>query len=196
MTSEEFRRVKEDFIRRQGGGGTNNPVAVLVVAIIIIIVGVLLNNGAQAFLGSAYTTKGVLHYEKNFSKSTAEKTYYDVYVKYTVDGKEYNERLKGAEYGGNFRIITGEGKEVTIYYNPNNPREIRDKDSNIIGKAMIGIGAFLAILAIGDIIYSKAKGRKIDDTSANDNASEKFANRMEDFLNKTGIINDDKNGKI
>lgn len=52
------------------------------------------------------------------------------------------------------------------------------------------------VAALCDIIYCKVKGKKLNDTTDNDNASERFANRMEDFLNKTGIIDDNKNGKI
>lgn len=147
MTSDEFRRAKEDFLRRQTGG-SNNPVLLLVVAIICIVVGVFLNNGAQAFLGNAYTTKGILHYEKNFSKSTSEIDYYDVYVNYTVDGKEYYERLKGEEYSGNLRMLRKEGKEINIYYNPDNPKDIRDVDSNIIRKGYYWIWCFYVCCCI------------------------------------------------
>ena len=51
-------------------------------------------------------------------------------------------------------------------------------------------------MVLGKFIVSAIKGTKVNDPENGRAEAEKFANKMEDFLNKTGIIDDDKNGKI
>ena len=65
---------------------------------------------------------------------------YDVYVKYTVDGKDY--------YGRSDFYAPGyeAGKEIKIYYNPENPEEIH-------GDAK-GFGLYLMIL--GPVLFAAA----------------------------------------
>ena len=51
-------------------------------------------------------------------------------------------------------------------------------------------------MVLGKFIVSAIKGTKVNDPERGRAETEKFANKMEDFLNKTGIIDDDKDGKI
>lgn len=74
---------------------------------------------------------------------------YTVYVKYTVDGTEYE-----TEYG----VFSGfkEGDKKTIVYNPKNPTEISDPASTLLAIAILVGG--IASLAGG--IFSAVKAVK------------------------------------
>ena len=63
---------------------------------------------------------------------------YDVGVKYTVDGTEYDEVLQGIT---KYNI----GDKMTIYYNPENPNQITQSKSLIIPLIMI-IGGIAALV--------------------------------------------------
>ena len=64
------------------------------------------------------------------------------------------------------------------------------------GAGIITIGGLLVAVVLGKFIVSAIKGTKVNDPENGRAEAEKFANKMEDFLNKTGIIDDDKDGKI
>ena len=84
-------------------------------------------------------------YEEADPKDNQEATY-TVYVKYTVDGKEYEE-----EYG----IFPGykEGDTVRICYNPENAAEIAQPGNNkLMGSAIIAAGLIALILGIRSIV--------------------------------------------
>jgi hypothetical protein len=74
---------------------------------------------------------------------------YTVYVKYTVDGKEYE-----VEYGvfSGFKV----GDKKTLVYNPDNPEEISDPPSTLL--AIILLVGGIASLAGG--IFSAVKSVK------------------------------------
>lgn len=65
--------------------------------------------------------------------NTVEATY-KIFVKYTVDGKEYNEEL--GDLPDAYRI----NEKMTIYYNPDDPSEITQTKSKIIPIVMIVLG--------------------------------------------------------
>ena len=67
---------------------------------------------------------------------------YDVYVDYTVDGKEYHG--KSDLYQSNYE----EGKEITIYYNPENPEEIHGDGKTFGLYLMIAGPVVMIIMAI------------------------------------------------
>ena len=89
-----------------------------------------------------------------------------------------------------------DGKTATIYYDIENPSKIVSKKNSSAGIFVMGFGGLLVIFAVFYIIYSLSKGRKLSDNSLSQEAAEKFADKMENFLNKNGIIDDDKQGKI
>ena len=70
---------------------------------------------------------------------------YKVFVKYTVDGKEYEKEL--GELSGNYK----EGEKMAIYYNPENPNEITQTNSLILPIVLIagGVGAFVGGIVSG-----------------------------------------------
>jgi hypothetical protein len=200
MNNDDFQRMKADYLKRQSEG-TNNPVLILVAGIIVIVIGYFLNNTNQAFLSHAGTTTATLEYERNTSKEFHDSEHkdmrhYDVYATYTVDGKEYREFLESTEVSGLAAISIQDGKTTTIYYDLENPSKIISKRNSSAGIFVMGFGGLVVALAVFYIIYSLSKGRKLSDNSLNQEAAEKFADKMENFLNKNGIIDDDKQGKI
>ena len=200
MYNDDFQKMKADYLKRQSEG-TNNPGLVLVVGIILIVVGYFLNNTNQAFLAHAGTTTATLEYERNTSKEIHDSEhkdmqYYDVYATYKVNGKEYREYLEGSEVSGLGAMSIHDGKTTTIYYDLENPSKIVSKKNSSAGVFVMGFGGLLVAFAVFYIIYSLFKGRKLSDNSLNQEAAEKFADKMENFLNKNGIIDDDKQGKI
>ncbi len=77
---------------------------------------------------------------------------YDVYIKYTVDGKEYQDFFNTAsEYD--------KGDKVEISYNPKDPSEIAQPTSIVLPIAILAGGAVSLIAGIISVIRT-AKKRK------------------------------------
>lgn len=74
---------------------------------------------------------------QNENGDTVEATY-KVYVKYTVDGKEYDEEL--GELSGYKK-----NQKITIYYNPNDPSKITQTKSLILPIVFI-IGGIVSLV--------------------------------------------------
>ena len=70
---------------------------------------------------------------------------YKVTVKYTVDGKDYEEEL--GDMPGEYKV----GNKMTIYYNPKNPKEITQTISLVLPIVMIvgGVAAFAGGIVSG-----------------------------------------------
>ena len=79
---------------------------------------------------------------------------YKVYVKYTVDGVEYDEEL--GEISGYKK-----GDKITICYNPKNPREISQPVSIILPIALLIGGIASTIGGIISIINAIKKHKKM-----------------------------------
>ena len=79
-----------------------------------------------------------------------EEATYNIFVKYTVDGKEYE-----TELGEMFEQKVGD--KITIVYNPENPNEISQPSSMILNIAMLVAG--IASLTGGIISAVKAVKR-------------------------------------
>lgn len=184
MNDYGFEKMKRDYLERQKEPN-QNPFLFLIVAILMIVGGFVFNNYTQDRIKDFKTATGIAYYERDSLKSSAGSTYYNVYVKYTINGKEYYEYLRN-EQGG---LTNKNGKQVTFYYNPNNPSEIVDKSSSIIGPFFIGFGIVILLAFIGDFTYRKIKGFKMDDPTPNYMAAEKVANFVEDLNNETGFYN-------
>lgn len=78
---------------------------------------------------------------------------HDVFVAYTVDGQEYN--ALSDTYSSSYF----EGKEIKIYYNPDDPSVIRG-DSKVIGIILTVIGGVLTgitVFVAGAVILAAKK---------------------------------------
>ena len=70
---------------------------------------------------------------------------HDVYVSYTVDGKDYETRSN--VYDSRYY----EGKEIKVFYDPENPEKIYG-DTKLLGTIFIIIGSFVSSIAVIYII--------------------------------------------
>lgn len=70
---------------------------------------------------------------------------YTIYVKYTVDGKEYNEILNGGSSS------MKEGDEIKVHYNPEDPAFVTDATPQK-ATLFIVIGAVAAVIGVGGIV--------------------------------------------
>ena len=93
------------------------------------------------------------HYETGLRGSTYVEATYTVFVKYTVDGKEYE-----AEYGiySDHKV----GDEVKILYDPKNPQEIGKPAFKIYPYIFLGGGCILVIVG-GVLTFRGVKKGKI-----------------------------------
>lgn len=81
---------------------------------------------------------------------------YNVYVKYNVDGKEYEEEL--GELSG-----YKENQEITIYYNPDDPVKITQTKSLVLPIVMILFGFVSFVGGIISGLNSIKKIKKMND---------------------------------
>ena len=125
----------------------------MLIGIILIIVGVVIFNYTENFKENGIETvaeiTGIHRYKQSandYGKNT------QVYVKYKVDGREYDQKLK--YYVSDMQI----GQEVRIYYNPNNPSSIQSAEGRSI-VTLIPFGLGIIFFLIG-IIILVIKGNK------------------------------------
>lgn len=71
---------------------------------------------------------------------------HDVYVSYTVDGQSYTSLSN--VYSSSYRV----GKEIKIFYDPNDPAVIRG-DGKLLGMIFAGIGGIMVLCSIGSLIF-------------------------------------------
>ena len=115
--------------------------------IILIVFGIfmfVINNQNKDYIKVEAIVSNVILAEDAYIDSDGnhvEETY-DINVKYTVAGKEYEGKLEGVS---KYNI----GDKMTIYYNPNNPNEITQTKSMILPIIMI-IGGIASL--IGGIV--------------------------------------------
>ena len=94
--------------------------------------------------GYVATTATIERIEEHW---TGDDTTYEVYVRYTADGSVYHG--KSDVYSAGYR----EGKQIKIFYNPNNPEQIHG-DSQNMGIYLIILGPVLALIGTA---YLKGK---------------------------------------
>ena len=124
----------------------------IIIGALIILFGILSLNIDSSFSKNyketiAVVTKINQTEERDINNKRYIKTH--VYVKYKIDSKEYNSELdKSSGYTINDKI--------TIYYNPDNPSEIRtSKEMNYSGIVIIIVG--LSIIIVGIITKTNKK---------------------------------------
>lgn len=128
----------------------------LPLGIILIIFGcfmfISINNTKNYIKTDAIVSKTELYEEEHYDGDIHQDATYKVFVKYTVDGKEYNE-----EYG--IFMEYKEGDKVTISYNPLNPSEIA-QPINIFFPIALLIGGLLSLtIGIVSIIKTIKKNK-------------------------------------
>ena len=86
--------------------------------------------------------------------SGKENLFHKVYVKYTVNGNEYNEEL--GELSGYKK-----NKKITIYYDPQNPNKITQTKSMLFPVAFIVAGIVSLIVGIISVINTIKRYKKM-----------------------------------
>ena len=113
-------------------------------------------NRSQGFVNTdAVVTKTELAEEAyTDNDGTQHDATYDVYVKYTVDGKEYEEEL------GTFpdRKV---GDKVTVSYNPKDPTDIVQPMSMVVPVVFLIAGAAVLVGGIVSIILTVKKRKAL-----------------------------------
>ncbi|MBE6835058.1 MAG: DUF3592 domain-containing protein [Ruminococcaceae bacterium] len=125
-------------------------IALLVSGIVVIVLGFGNMKKIKNFPEITATVTNVeISYSTDSEGSTTETQ--TVTVKYTVDGKEYEEILQYSPDG------LEEGEEIVARYNPEKPEEITTvtKGTSYI---MIAIGAVLVVAAIGSTALMIIRG--------------------------------------
>ena len=98
----------------------------------------------------ATVTRAELYEEAYSDGETRHDATYTIFVKYTVDGQEYEE-----EYGVFPKMNAGE--KVTINYNPHDYHDIGQPNSMLLPYGMIAAG--VAALAVGVVSVIRARNK-------------------------------------
>ena len=130
------------------------------IGIILIIFGVIMffvNNSNKDYVKTEGTISNVVLAQEAYTDADGNEVEatYTVSVKYTVDGKEYDQ-------------VLGElpedkiGEKITIYYNPNDPSRITQSKSMVIPVVITlgGIVAFVGGIISGINSYKRYKKMK------------------------------------
>lgn len=130
----------------------------LIVFLLVIIVnsfqmvslGFKVKNNSDEFEANSIKTQAIItKIESSYvSDSDGERNKtYDVYVKFTVDGVKYSGKLN------TYSIGMQEGKETTIYYNPDDPNEFRGATSTGLKFSMIMSSVFGVLFSLTVVIF-------------------------------------------
>ena len=126
--------------------------------IILIVFGcfifVVKNNTKNYIETEAIVSKTELYEEEYYDGENYHDATYRIFVKYTVDGKEYNEEL-GILFKHNL------GDKVNISYNPEKPSEISQPTSIILPIALILGGIVSLIISILSIVKTFKKNKEL-----------------------------------
>jgi len=129
--------------------------------ILFITLAVISSANFYLFKYSAEEAVGeIIYIEKEFRRPTSDVLEYVIRVKYSVEGVEYQSRIK------NFLITKNKsvGDSITVYYKPGSPRVIRSSSINETIRLII-LGTFY-ILGFLLMLYQKRKNT--DDTPQSD----------------------------
>lgn len=109
------------------------PAGLILIVVGIIVFVISIKNQNYIKVEAIVTNVNVRQEEVTDNDGTHMEDVYDISFKYTVDGKEYNNKFDGIS---KYNV----GDKMTIYYNPNNPEEITGSKSIIIPIVMITAG--------------------------------------------------------
>ena len=144
----------EGKIKTVHTGGSKIWIFFLAFAVLLFAVGVYLgfikSAGFVRTTGVVVSVRAVEHYDSELGRKVSD--YYPT-VAYTVDGEEYTGELDIGNLGD------GEGKEVSIQYNPNNPAEVNYYSPGTV-ILVFAIGAGMLALMILTLVMGKKTQKK------------------------------------
>lgn len=127
-----------------------------IVGLAMIISSIVVGIDSNKFYKTAVKTEATIMYIDTYSdydhKQKKMKTRHDVYVSYETEEGEYYTYEKLGYYSSNM----SEGQNISIYYDPENPSDIRSKSGS---KLMIYIfgGLGIVFLPLGIILLTRKK---------------------------------------
>ena len=130
-------------------------IPVIILGIIVIVVAIKQDSEFEEFYANAKSVDATIddvvsrRVRKGTGKKKRYKTEYDVYVTYTIDDTTY-EHVEISTSGSS----AVEGSKITLYYLPENPRDVRDKEYQegqlptliVIGSVIIAIGGGILLV--------------------------------------------------
>ena len=102
----------------------------------------------------ATVTKAELYEEAYYDGDNHHDATYTIFVKYTVDGQEYEE-----EYGVFPKM--NEGDKVTINYKPNDYRDIGQPNSMLLPYGIIAAGVVALAVGVVSVIRTRNKNKAL-----------------------------------
>ena len=121
------------------------PIIAVILGVVLIVFGSLTLGKHKTYQPVQATIESI---SVDYGVGEDDTDTYHVWVKYTVDGKEYHSELGEMQNGYH------EGKEISVLYNPEKPEEIisQSKTGPIIAIVIGGVaalaGAFLTVRRI------------------------------------------------
>ncbi len=124
--------------------------------IILIIIGIAIFAGDKKFEATAEKTDAIItdintYYSRSGGK---RKRHHDVYIKYEVDGQQYERELNY------YRSSMYTGQTIEIMYNPEKPGEIRAGNSLVMLLIICGMGAVFTAVGVPFLVSSIKGGSK------------------------------------
>lgn len=122
---------------------------------IVIIVGIFLQKNNAEFLETAETTTAEITHMDRSHDSDGDVNY-SVFVEFEVDGKTYEGNL--GQYDSSMYV----GKEVTVYYNPENPHNFKGSSAGFVGYFLIVFGAIFFLVGVMPLFKGNKNSKKIE----------------------------------
>lgn len=107
-----------------------------------MVLGIFLQKSNTEFLETALQTEAKITRIDSYYSGVDDKLTYNVYISYTVNGINYNEKLDLYHTG------MRKGQTLTIYYNPENPAICHSSNTIFVGYFVIGFGVLWMIISI------------------------------------------------
>ena len=120
---------------------------------ILIIVGIIMQKNNSEFLETAESTNAEITDIATSHDSDGD-VHHSVFVKFEVDGETYEGQL--GQYDSGMYV----GKEVTVYYNPDNPHNFKGSNSGFVGYFMIIFASIFFLIGIIPLFLSGKKSKK------------------------------------
>ena len=150
-----------------------------IIGIVFITIGVVIGGNILNYKNKI-DTKAIITDISSYTSSKGNRNY-QVYVSYIVEGKEYKSRLNG--YSSGFY----EGKEIDIYYDKDNPRQIGVKSLDLLFLILPSIGLIFLIIG-GTGILIKINKKNIE-KKLKESGELVYANYIETVVNRTYSVN-------
>lgn len=127
-----------------------------IIGMILVVIGGISWARTSAFMNSAQKTKAeiISISADSYRRNGKNHTHYDVWIEYTVDGEVLEKNIN--EYNSSMY----EGKEIEVYYDPDDPSDVRT-DSKVFEYIFLGIGGSFAVIGAVFLIINIIIGRRI-----------------------------------